>query len=254
MRRPFVAGNWKMNMTLAQARNLMAGLREQIPAHAPLDLAVCPPFPLLFPLQEELGQTGIRIGAQNCYFEEAGAYTGEVSPGMVKDTNATYVIIGHSERRHILGETFAMLKKKVAAAQTAGLHVIYCIGETLEQREANQTEAVLAGQIEESLSADLDTGLLTIAYEPVWAIGTGRNASAQQAQDAHAFVRTCLKKMYNASQAEAMRIQYGGSVKPSNAEELMSQPDVDGALVGGASLKAADFVGIINGTIKAKNL
>ena len=254
MRCPFVAGNWKMNMTLAEARALMAGLREQLPKAPPLDLAVCPPYFLLFPIQKELGSTGIKVGAQNCYFEEKGAYTGEISPVMIKDAGCTYVIIGHSERRHVIGETGEMLKKKVLAAQKGGLHVIYCIGEKLEEREAGRTEAVLARQINESLTPDLDTTLLTVAYEPVWAIGTGKNATAQQAQDTHLYVRNLLKELYNAQQAEAIRIQYGGSVKPANAEDLMSRPDVDGALVGGASLKPDDFVGIIKAAIKAKNL
>lgn len=254
MRRPFVAGNWKMNLTLAEARVLMAGLRERLPNPAPLDLAVCPSAHLLFPIQKELGNTGIKVGAQNCYCQDNGAFTGEISPPMVKDTGCNYVIIGHSERRQIFGEGGELLARKLKAAQGAGLHVIFCIGETLDQRESEQTEAVLAGQIEEALASDLDTDLLTVAYEPVWAIGTGKTATAAQAQDAHTFVRSRLAKRYNASVAEAIRIQYGGSVKPANAEELMSQPDVDGALVGGASLQAEDFVAIVNATVKAKSL
>jgi len=254
MRRPFVAGNWKMNMTLAECRKLMAALREKLPEGAPIDLAVCPPAFLLFPIQKELGRTGIQVGAQNCHFEEKGAFTGEISAVMVKDTGSTCVIIGHSERRRYFGEAGDMLAKKIHAAQKASLHVIYCIGETLAERQAHQTESVLDRQITESLTPDLDTSLLTVAYEPVWAIGTGKTATTAQAQDAHAFVRKQLKELYNAQVADATRIQYGGSVKPENAEDLMSQPDVDGALVGGASLKADAFVAIIDATIKAKNL
>jgi triosephosphate isomerase len=243
-----------MNLTLAASRDLMAGLREGLPTAPPLDLAVCPPYHLLFPINKELGKTGIEIGAQDVYFEAKGAFTGEIAPFMLKDTNCTYVIIGHSERRHVIGETGEKLNKKVRAAQAVGLHVIYCVGETLEQREAGRTEAVVAGQLAEAIGSDVNPNLLTIAYEPVWAIGTGKTASPDQAQEVHALVRKQLAGLYNAEIADAIRIQYGGSVKPDNAEELMVKPDVDGALVGGASLKADDFLGIIQGALKANNL
>jgi len=254
MRRPFVAGNWKMNLTLAAARDLMAGLRDGLPSAPPVDLAVCAPFHLLFPLNKELGSTGIEIGAQNVYFEEKGAFTGEIAPFMLADTNCTYVIVGHSERRHVIGETGEELNKKVRAAQKAGLHVIYCVGEKLDQREAGQTEAVVERQLAEAIGSDVDAALLTIAYEPVWAIGTGKTATPDQAQEVHAFIRKQLAGLYNAQTADAIRIQYGGSVKPDNAEDIMSRPDVDGALVGGASLKADDFIGIVQGAVKAKKL
>jgi triosephosphate isomerase len=194
----------------------------------------------------------IIFGAQNCYFEPKGAFTGEVSPQQIKDTGARAVIIGHSERRHIFKEDNALLKKKVVAALAAGLDVIYCVGELLEERDAGRMEAVLDAQLTEVLGGEISLDRIVIAYEPVWAIGTGRTATPQQAQEAHAFIRQRIAKLYNSQSAETLRIQYGGSVKADNARELMSQPDVDGVLVGGASLKADDFVGIINGAIAAK--
>jgi triosephosphate isomerase len=205
-----------------------------------VDLAVFPPFVLLAPLAEGLKGVPIGLGGQNCYFEPKGAFTGEIAPQMLLDVGCNSVIIGHSERRHVIGETGELLKKKVAAALGAGLEVIYCIGETLEEREAGQTEAVLDRQLREVL-----------AYEPVWAIGTGKTATPAQAQEAHGFVRQEIAKLYNSQIADRLRIQYGGSVKASNARELMSQPDVDGALVGGASLKVDEFLGIIEGAMAA---
>lgn len=252
MRRPFVAGNWKMNLNLAEARALVSGLRERVAVDAPVDLALCPPFVYLLAVGKEIEGSPFRLGAQNVYFQEKGAFTGEVAPAMLKDAGCTYVIIGHSERRHILGETGDMLARKVRAAQKAGLHVIYCVGEKLDEREANQTEAVLARQVDEVFGADVDLRGVTVAYEPVWAIGTGRTATPAQAQDAHAFIRNRLAGVYNAGLAAELRIQYGGSVTAANAGELMAQPDVDGALVGGASLKADDFARIIEATIQAK--
>lgn len=254
MRRPFVAGNWKMNMLAAEAKDLVAGLRREFPGAVPLDLAVCPSFVVLMEVGRAVAGSAFGLGAQNVYFEEKGAFTGEVSPAMLKDAGCTYVIIGHSERRHVIGETGALLARKVRAAQKAGLHVIYCVGETLDEREGNRTEAVLDRQITEVFGPDVDLGRLTVAYEPVWAIGTGRNATPAQAQEAHRFIRKRLAALYNEGLAAGLRIQYGGSVKASNAQELMQQPDVDGALVGGASLKADEFAGIIRGTIQAKKL
>jgi triosephosphate isomerase len=254
MRRPFVAGNWKMNLNLAEARALVSGLKQRISGNVPIDLAVCPTFVYLFPIGKEIDGSAFRLGAQNVYFQEKGAFTGEVAPAMLKDAGCTYVIIGHSERRHVLGETGDMLAKKVRAARRAGLHVIYCVGEKLDERETGQTEAVLARQIDDVFGPDVDLPGVTVAYEPVWAIGTGHTATPAQAQEAHAFIRNRLTKMYNEGLAGALRIQYGGSVTAANARELMSQPDVDGALVGGASLKADDFVRIIEATIAAKGL
>jgi len=251
MRRLYVAGNWKMNLSLAEARALIEQIRARLPKDPPIDLAVFPPFVLLAPLADPLKAAGIGLGAQNCYFEQKGAFTGEVSPAMLVDAGCESVIIGHSERRHILGETGPMLKRKVAAALGAGLKVIYCVGEKLDQREAGQTEAVLSRQVHEVLGPEASPDRVTVAYEPVWAIGTGKTATPEQAQTAQAFIRQEIAKVYNSRAAQAMRIQYGGSVKASNARELMSQPDVDGALVGGASLKAEEFAGIIEGAIAA---
>jgi len=251
MRRKYVAGNWKMNLSLSEARKLIEGIVAGLPTDCPVDLAVFPPFVYLHPLAGGL-KGRLEIGAQNCYFEVSGAYTGEVSPVMLKDAGCHSVIIGHSERRHILGETNAVLAKKVVAALKAGLKVIYCVGETLDEREANKTEAVLYGQIHEVLGPTVSLEQVTIAYEPVWAIGTGKTATPAQAQEAHAYIRQEIGKLYDAATAQAVRIQYGGSVKASNAQELMSQPDVDGALVGGASLKAEEFLGIGRGAIAAQ--
>lgn len=245
MRRPFVAGNWKMNNTLTEARALMRELRDQLSPQAAVDVAVFTPYTLLYPMGREIDGTAIVLGAQNCHFEPSGAFTGEVSPRMIKQACCTYVLVGHSERRQHFGENGEILKLKLEAALQAGLDVIYCIGETLEQREQGQTEAVLDRQMAEVLHDGLDAGRLTLAYEPVWAIGTGVTATTEQAQASHEFVRSKLASIFGASGAAEMRIQYGGSVKPGNAAELMACPDVDGALVGGASLVAGDFVAII---------
>jgi triosephosphate isomerase len=251
MRRLYVAGNWKMNLSLAEARSLVEGIKGGLPKALTVDLAVFPPFVLLAPLAEGLKGVPIGLGGQNCYFEPKGAFTGEIAPQMLLDVGCNSVIIGHSERRHVIGETGELLKKKVAAALGAGLEVIYCIGETLEEREAGQTEAVLDRQLREVLGPEVSLDHLTLAYEPVWAIGTGKTATPAQAQEAHGFVRQEIAKLYNSQIADRLRIQYGGSVKASNARELMSQPDVDGALVGGASLKVDEFLGIIEGAMAA---
>ena len=244
-RRPFVAGNWKMNGTLTEARELMAGLRNAIQPGLPIDVAVCTPFTLLYPMGKELDGTDIKLGAQNCYFEKKGAFTGEISPVMLAAANCTYVIIGHSERRHVFGENGELLRAKVKSCLDEGMSVIYCVGELLDERDAGKTTDVVGRQLAESLSDDLDASRLTVAYEPVWAIGTGRTATPDQAQEVHAFIRERMGGLFGADAAAAMRIQYGGSVKPGNAAELMACPDVDGALVGGASLVAEDFAGII---------
>ncbi len=252
MRRKYVAGNWKMNLTLSEGKALIEGVLAGLPGDCAVDLAVFPPFVYVHPLLGFL-KGKLEIGAQNCYFEPSGAFTGEVSPVMLRDVGCHSVIIGHSERRHILGETNGVLKKKVVAALEAGLKVIYCVGEKLDEREAGRTEAVLHGQIHEVLGPDVSLERVTIAYEPVWAIGTGKTATGAQAQEAHAYIRREIGKLYGPGVAESLRIQYGGSVKASNARELMSQPDVDGALVGGASLKADEFVGIIKGAMAAQS-
>lgn len=246
MRRPFVAGNWKMHNDLQSARSLMAGLRGMVTQAKDVDIAVCPPFTLLYPMGKEIDGTAIQLGAQNCHFEPKGAFTGEVSAPMLKAAGCTYVIIAHSERRQHFGESGIQLAKKVRAAQAADLHVIYCVGETLQQRESDQTEMVVETQIRESLDREVDPTRLTVAYEPVWAIGTGKTATPGQAQSVHAFIRAKLGGIYGEHAADSIRILYGGSVKPANAGELFACPDVDGGLVGGACLVADDFAAIIS--------
>lgn len=250
MRRPLVAGNWKMNLNLAAARALIAGIRDGLAARGPafrVEIVLCPAFVQLFPAAKALDGSGISLGAQNLHFEREGAYTGEVSASMLTDTGAKFVIIGHSERRHTLGrEDDFTIHRKVAAAAAAGLTPILCLGETLAQRDAGETLHVLSFQLRAAL-----IGLrlkqpseLVLAYEPVWAIGTGRTATPQQAQEAHAHLRGVLRELVGAL-ADDVRILYGGSVSAANASELFSQPDVDGGLIGGASLKADSFLSIV---------
>ncbi len=246
MRTPFIAGNWKMHKNLVEARELVAALRESSAGVAGVDVLLCPPAYLLFPLAKAVAGTDLMLGAQNVHEAPQGAFTGEHSVAMVADTGATYVIIGHSERRHVFGETNDQLNKKVRAVIAGGLQVIYCVGETLPQREAGKTQAVVDEQIDAVLAADVDAAKLTVAYEPVWAIGTGKTASPEQAQEVHAGIRTRLTGIYGAQAANAVRIQYGGSVKPGNAAALLAEPDIDGALVGGACLVAGDFAAIIS--------
>jgi len=216
-------------------------------AGSSVDVAVIPPFVYLPAVGAAVSSSGVALGAQDVYFEAKGAFTGEISAAMLKDVGCTYVLCGHSERRHVLGESDELINKKVAASISGGLLPILCVGELLAERDASQTEQVVERQTRAGLaglSAE-KTGAVTIAYEPVWAIGTGRTATREQAQEVHAFIRKLLARMYDKSVAQDMRILYGGSVKADNAEELMGQPDVDGCLVGGASLKADDFVQII---------
>ncbi len=266
MRRPFIAGNWKMNLDLATGRALISELRTRLPAAPPIDVAICPPSIYLFPMAKAIADSAIRMGAQNCSSESSGAFTGEVSAPMVKETGCTYVILGHSERRHTIGpkddsgrvqgETDEIVAAKCRAAVSVGLVPILCVGETLDERDHGRTEDILTRQIDGGLAGvQLDSPeKLVIAYEPVWAIGTGRNATPEQAQDAHRHIRGRLAERFGRAHADGIRIQYGGSVKPDNAISLMKCPDVDGALVGGASLKAADFMGIIESCIRAKGL
>lgn len=252
MRKPLVAGNWKMNMDLAGARDLIQGVRAGLEQQAALaervDVAACVPFVYLHAASEAAAGAAIKIGAQNCYYEAKGAFTGEISAAMLKDIGAEQVIIGHSERRHTIGagEDDFMLNRKVRAALSGGLQPILCIGETLDEREAGQTLDVLTFQLTAGLvNAPLRTGdEVIIAYEPVWAIGTGKVATPDQAQEAHAHVRSELNRLYGDA-ANSVRILYGGSMKPDNAAELIALPDVDGGLIGGASLKADAFLGII---------
>jgi len=246
MRKPYIVGNWKMNCMLADARALVDGILEGFgDVSEKVDVGFAPPAYLLMPMCRIVADSPVKLGAQNVYHQPKGAFTGEIAPSMLIDAGCSFVIIGHSERRQIFGESGEMLLNKVQAAIDAGLEVIYCIGETLEQREAGQTNDVLQRQLSEAMVDSLQWQKVTVAYEPVWAIGTGKVATLEQAQEAHLFVRNWLKAKYGPDAADAMRIQYGGSVKPSNAEDLLKMPDVDGGLVGGASLKAADFLGII---------
>lgn len=246
-RKPFVAGNWKMNTTAATARDLAAGVVAGLGGETRVAVAVCPPFPYLALVHDVVRPSPVMLGAQDLYPEKEGAFTGEVSPAMLLDVGCRWVIVGHSERRHVLGESDAFLNRKVRAGLAAGLSVIFCVGETLAEREANRTETVLATQLAGGLErlAAADLANLVIAYEPVWAIGTGRNATPGQAQEAHAFLRRQVAQRFGEGPARALRIQYGGSVKPDNAASLLGQPDVDGALVGGASLKADQFLAIV---------
>ena len=250
-RTKFIAGNWKMFTTAQTGRELAAAVVKGCVDWAGVRVAICPPFPYLNVVGEVIRDTPVGLGAQNVYPADEGAFTGEVSPVMLKDVGCRYVIVGHSERRHVLHEDDALINRKVQAALAAGLHVILCVGETLVEREGNRTEAVLDTQLSgglAGLTADRLTNLV-IAYEPVWAIGTGRNATPQQAQEAHAFIRRRVGQMLGEKLASALPIQYGGSVKPDNAAALLGQPDVGGALVGGASLKADSFLAIVRAGI-----
>jgi triosephosphate isomerase (TIM) len=251
MRRPFIAGNWKMNTNRASAVALAEGVAKQAAALQGVDLAVCPPSCYLDAVGRAIAGSKVALGAQNMYHEKDGAFTGELSAAMLRDLGCKYVILGHSERRHILGETDAAINKKLHAALAAGLLPIVCLGELLSEREAGQTLTVIQTQFDGSLaglSAE-QMGKVVIAYEPVWAIGTGKVATPQQAEDVHLALRKIIGKCYNSSIADSVRLQYGGSVKPDNAAELLKQPDIDGALVGGASLKVDQFLGIVAGAL-----
>ena len=252
MRRPFIAGNWKMNLNRREAAALAEAIARRAGELAGVDLAVCPPSVYLQAVGAALAGSQVALGAQNMYHETAGAFTGEISAAMLVDLGCRYVILGHSERRHILGETDDQINRKVLAALAAGLTPIVCVGELLAEREAGATAAVIRRQFDGSLAglSEEQMGSVVIAYEPVWAIGTGRVATPEQAQEVHLDLRKLIGGRYNASLAQTVRIQYGGSVKPANAAELLSQPDVDGALVGGASLKADDFLGIAAGAAR----
>jgi len=255
-RKPIIAGNWKMYKTISQAIELSNGLKRELYKIDPdnIDIVLCPPFTALAEVAEVLLGSNMKLGAQNMHWEDEGAFTGEVSGLFLKDAGAKYVIIGHSERRQFFGETNETVNKKLKAALKHELTPIVCVGENLAEREQNKTFDVINNHIENGLK-DIsleDTLKLVIAYEPVWAIGTGKTATPQQAQEAQKFIRDLLTKLYNSNTAQAIRIQYGGSVKPENAAELMKQPDIDGALVGGASLKIESFAAIIKNSIGVK--
>jgi triosephosphate isomerase len=245
-RQPFIAGNWKMHKTLAEARALARDIRQGAAPGRRAEVALGPPFTALAAVAAELDGSGLRLAAQDTFWEKQGAYTGAISPGMLADVGCHYVIVGHSERRQHFGDTDAIVNKKLTAVAAAGLTPILCVGETQAERQAEQTLKVVRGQLERGLGAFLPgTGnALVIAYEPVWAIGTGLTATPEQAQSVHHFIRSLLREFLGPV-AEAIRIQYGGSVTPDNAATLLAQPDIDGALVGGASLKPELFLPII---------
>jgi len=243
MRTPLIAGNWKMFKTVAEAVVFAKELRSLVKDISGVDIIVAPPFTAIHAVAEALRNANVAVSAQDVYWEKEGAFTGEVSAGMIKEAGAEYAIIGHSERRRLFGETDATVNRKIVAAIGVGLTPIACIGETLDERERNETLAVLDRQIKNGLDglASGQVGELVVAYEPVWAIGTGRNATAAQAEEAHAHIRTRLRQWFGAEAADRCRVLYGGSVKPDNIANLIQEPDVDGALVGGASLEVRSF-------------
>ncbi|MDD5308003.1 MAG: triose-phosphate isomerase [Deltaproteobacteria bacterium] len=249
MRKPFVAGNWKMNKTIAEGVTLARALAEGLSKDAKADVAVIPPFLAVPAVAQALKGTPVKVGAQDVFWEAQGAFTGEISAAMLQDAGATFVLCGHSERRHVIGEPDEIVRRKLDAALKAGLDAILCVGEKLDEREAGLTEKRLDIQVRSGLTGLAPSHLsrVTVAYEPVWAIGTGKTATTAQAQEAHLFIRKLVRGMFGAAAADDLRIQYGGSVTAQNAKELMGQPDVDGALVGGASLKPESFLGIIAG-------
>ena len=250
-RKLIIAGNWKMNKTVAESLALVQGLKRELKDVKEVDIVVCPPFTALESVSREILDSNIRLGAQNMSENNFGAFTGEVAAGMLKEFSVRYVILGHSERRQYQKESDALIAKKALAAHAAALKPIVCVGETLEEREGNNTEKVVETQVRGSLAGLTKEQMeeTVIAYEPVWAIGTGKTATTAQAQEVHAFIRKVLVSMFDETTAKRVRIQYGGSVKPQNARELMEQPDVDGALVGGASLDIRSFADIIKNSI-----
>ncbi len=249
MRRKVVAGNWKMNMNLSGTIELISAIKKELSkSESKTEVIVCPPFTSLETAVTLVKGSSIKAGAQNMHYENDGAFTGEISADMLKSVGCEYVILGHSERRTLFGESDEMINKKIKKALSSGLKPIFCVGETLEEREKGLTEKVVENQVKNGLSGieESDLSDLIIAYEPVWAIGTGKTASPEQAQEVHKFIRNLISRLYSNNFADNLTIQYGGSVKPDNAEELFSQPDIDGGLIGGASLKADSFVTIVN--------
>jgi triosephosphate isomerase len=248
MRKPVIAGNWKLYKTASEAVELVNNLAPLVKQNHDVEIIVAPVFTVLGAVANALTGSNIRLAGQDCFWEEEGAFTGEVSPKMLCDAGCSHVIIGHSERRQYFGETDETVNRKIRAALKGGLTVLFCIGETLEEREADKTFVVLKHQLSGGLAGitreQLDN--VVVAYEPVWAIGTGRTATDAQAQEAHSFIREFLTGLYDKETSDKMRILYGGSVKPENVKGLMTQPDIDGALVGGASLKADSFAAIVN--------
>ena len=248
MRTPVIAGNWKLFKTIGEAKAFANELAPLVTGTTCVDIVIAPVFTALAAVATTVNGTAIKVAAQDCYWETEGAFTGEVSPKLLADAGCSHVIIGHSERRQYFGETDATVNRKISAALATGLTVLFCIGETLAEREGNKTFDVLKTQVSGGLAGFTAEQLknLIVAYEPVWAIGTGKTASDDQAQDAHAFIRATLAELYTQGTADTIRILYGGSVKPENIKGLMTQKDIDGALVGGASLKADSFAAIVN--------
>ena len=246
-RRPLVAGNWKMNKLIGEAVDTVQALKPLVAGVDNVDIVVCPVFTALHAASQAARGSNIEVGAQDAYTKESGAYTGEISPQMIKDAGCAWTILGHSERRQYFGESDAFLNEKLHFAVASGLKVMFCIGETLEEREGGQMDAVLTRHVVEGLKGltEAQFAQVAIAYEPVWAIGTGVTATPEQAESAHVFVRDLVRKHFGDTVADAVRIQYGGSAKPDNAAELIGQPNVDGFLVGGAALKADSFAGIV---------
>jgi len=252
-RKPIIAGNWKMYKTAAEALALVNTLKHELVgvSEADVDVVVCPPFTALYAVGTLLQGSSIKVGAQNIHWEKEGAFTGEIAAPMLKELGVSYAIVGHSERRQFFGETNEGVNKRAKAALTNGIRPIVCVGETLAQREAGQTEVVVRDHVTSGLAGFTKDAMLdtVIAYEPVWAIGTGKTATPAQAQDVHAFIRELLVAMFDSTAAAKVRIQYGGSVKSANAKELLGQPDIDGALVGGASLEAKGFADIVKAAL-----
>jgi len=247
MRRKVIAGNWKMNMDVHQSQKLVSEILNGLGKDSKAEVIVCPPYTSLSEVNSLLKGTQVKLGAQNMYYEESGAYTAEISADMLKSVGCEYVILGHSERRVIFNESDELVNKKIKSALAKGLKPIFCVGELLEQREKGETMKVVSSQIEkglEGISAEQMKNII-VAYEPVWAIGTGKTATPQQAQEVHLFIRELVTENFSSIVAEKLIIQYGGSVKPDNSRELLSQKDIDGALVGGACLKADSFLSII---------
>jgi triosephosphate isomerase len=246
-RLPFMAGNWKMNKTVGEALDLVRELKASLSGVQGVEVAVAPPYTALYAVHKELVGSSIHLAAQNLYWEEKGAFTGEISPLMLKEVGCHYVIIGHSERRQFFGETDETVNRRIKAALAQSLKVIFCIGETLKEREEGKTFSVIERQVDGGLRGlgEREMKNMVIAYEPVWAIGTGKTATPEQAEEVHRFIRGRLEKLYSRGVSEEIRIQYGGSVTPENVQGLMNQPNIDGALVGGASLKAESFSKIV---------
>ncbi|QQS36389.1 MAG: triose-phosphate isomerase [Ignavibacteriales bacterium] len=248
MRNKIIAGNWKMFNDITESQNLITKLISGLSGLTlKCEVVICPPYTSLSEAGNLVKNSSVKLGAQNMYFEDNGAFTGEVSASMLKSTGCEYVILGHSERRTIFGENDQLINKKVIKALNSGLNPIFCIGETLSERESGITFDVIKRQVTEGLKnvSSIELSKLVIAYEPVWAIGTGKTATPEQAQEVHAFIRSLISELYSSDEASKIVIQYGGSVKPENAAELLRQPDIDGALVGGACLKADSFISII---------